>query len=179
MSLEANASPPALEFARATIHGCRADRARRAVIITESQATRRRARALRRRAQEYGETALQHRWRMWSAGLTGPPNYVPKSWEGSPDADELLERAASTCRECRDVALRRRRFRVVGALCDVTAERLATHHPDRELFLSATARLIEKLEPEIPRVTVDDVLLAGAFARCRESCRAALAGLRV
>ena len=39
------------------------------------------------------ETALQHRWRMWSAGLTGPPNYVPKSWEGRPEADELLERA--------------------------------------------------------------------------------------
>lgn len=179
MDPETHESPPDLDFAMETILLCRAGRAGRAAVIAEAQAARRKARELKRRALECRETALAHQWWMWSAGLTGPPDYVPKGWEEFSDVEELLDRAASTCRECREVALSRRRFRTIGAMCDVTAERLATHHPDAELFLSATARLIEKLEPEVPTRTADDALLAGAFVRCRESCRAALAGLRV
>ena len=136
-----------------------------------------RARDLRRDASQSRDVSLAQRWHLWSAGLVAePPTFVPDSWqiERERDRETLLDAAAVACVECRDAVLAADAARVLAGLCDVAGSRVLERGDGHEFLLSATARLIDQLEPTLASRDPAMIVCLSSMRRCRETCRAAL-----
>lgn len=111
--------------------------------------------------------------------MAEPPSLIPASWSTPQgrDVEELLDRAATACLDCRDATVEFGATRALAALADVTAgHRLGSGH-ELHFFISATARLIDRLEPSLAADDPEAILRLSAMRRCREACRAALVAL--
>ena len=89
------------EHGRFVVATARELRARRALLIAEARAQRRRGRRLRDRAVDVRERNLDLSWRLWSLmALPEPPSTIPLSWDVPRAAAERLEAACLAAEEC-------------------------------------------------------------------------------
>jgi hypothetical protein len=159
----------------------RSERERRLAILQSARRSRKRARELRQHAFLCRDASLEQRWRLWSAGvIPEPPGLVPESWraEREQDLDDVLTAAAAACVDCRDAALTIRRAIIIAGLTDVAAARIRERSDGFEFLVSATARLIDQLEPTMRANDAAEIVCLSAMRRCRETCRTALVALK-
>ena len=89
------------EHGRSVVAAARELQARRARVVAEARAERRRGRRLRDVAVAARDRHLDLSWRLWSlTGLPGPPSTIPLSWDVPRAASERLEAACVAAEEC-------------------------------------------------------------------------------
>ena len=175
------------EHGRSVVAAARELRARRARVVAEARAERRRGRRLRDVAVAARDRHLDLSWRLWSlTGLPGPPSTIPLSWDVPRAASERLEAACVAAEECAEACASalpgthgqaRRTLASISGVAGFAADCGRLGDPESRRALSLCVRVIESnsfLLDGLGRTT-GGALAASATRRCAEECTRALA----
>ena len=175
------------ENGRSVVAAAREIQARRARVVAEARAERRRGRRLRDVAVAARDRHLDLSWELWSlTGVPGPPSTIPLSWDVPRAASERLETACVAAEECAEACVaalqgaygeERRTLASISGVAGYAAECARGGDPDTRRALSLCVRVIESNSILLDGLgrTTGGALAAGSTRRCAEECTRALA----
>ena len=173
-----------LEHGRSVVAAASELQARRARVVAEARAERRRGRRLRDVAVAARDRHLDLSWRLWSlTGLPGPPSTIPLSWDVPRAASERLEAACVAAGECAEAcaaALQSAQGEERRTLASISGGSLRTLRTsaesdlDSRRALSLCVRVIESNSGLLDGLgrTAGGALAASSTRRCARNARA-------
>ena len=175
------------ENGRSVVAAARELQARRARVVAEARAERRRGRRLRDVAVAARDRHLDLSWRLWSlTGLPGPPSTIPLSWDVPRAASERLEAACVAAEDCAEACAaalpgthgeERRTLASISGVAAYAADCGRVGDPDSRRAMSLCVRVIESNAIQLDRLgrTTGGALAASSTRRCTEECTRSLA----